>query len=154
MLFTDLTHYLQRLENTSSRLEITAILSELFEKTTKDEIQEVVYLSLGILAPNYESILLNLAEKMILKSIAVEYNIDDTEVLKLYKTNGDVGETAKSLSKNSKCNLTIKEVFESLVAIAKLEGEGSQESKVTKMAELLRSLDDLSVKYVSRISVS
>ena len=153
MLFTDLTHYLQRLENTSSRLEITAILSELFEKTTKDEIQEVVYLSLGILAPNYESILLNLAEKMILKSIAVAYNIDDTEVLKLYKTNGDVGETAKSLSKNSKCNLTIKEVFESLVAIAKLEGEGSQESKVTKMAELLRSLDDLSVKYVSRIPV-
>ncbi len=153
MLFTDLTHYLQRLENTSSRLEITAILSELFEKTTKDEIQEVVYLSLGILAPNYESILLNLAEKMILKSIAVAYNIDDTEVLKLYKTNGDVGETAKSLSKNSKCNLTIKEVFESLVAIAKLEGEGSQEGKVTKMAGLLRSLDDLSVKYVSRISV-
>lgn len=153
MLFTDFSLTLQKLEKTSSRLEITAILSELFEKTTKDEIQEVVYLSLGILAPNYESILLNLAEKMILKSIAVAYNVPDTEVLKLYKTNGDVGETAKSFSKSSKCNLTVNEVFESLVAIAKLEGEGSQEGKVTKMADLLRSLDDLSVKYVSRIPV-
>lgn len=153
MLFTNFSLTLQKLENTSSRLEITAILSELFEKTTKEETQEVVYLSLGTLAPNYESILLNLAEKMVIKSIAVAFNVEEAEVLKLYKANGDVGETAKSFSKNNKCNLTVNEVFENLVSIAKLEGEGSQEAKITKMADLLKSLDDLSVKFVARIPV-
>ena len=53
MKFSVLAGHLERLENTSSRLEITRILVELFEKTDKDEIDKVTYLSLGVLAPNY-----------------------------------------------------------------------------------------------------
>ena len=76
MLFSDFAKYLKRLEDTPSRLEITAILKELFDKTEKLEIKEVVYLSLGILAPNYEGVLLNLAEKMVIRTLSLSYNID------------------------------------------------------------------------------
>jgi len=155
MLFVKFSKYLERLEKTASRLEITAILKELFKETSKDEIKEVVYLSLGILAPNYESILLNLAEKMVARSISIAYNKDLEKVTKLYKKVGDLGVVAEQLSQSTVhgSQLTVSEVFQKLLVIAKDGGEGSQDRKVEKMSELLKSLDSLSVCYVARIPV-
>lgn len=154
MLFSHFSEYLQKLEKTSSRLEITAILEDLFKETKEKEIKEVVYLSLGILAPNYESILLNLAEKMVARSIAIAFNKDLEEVTKKYKEVGDLGDLAEKLSNNnSKSSISVSEVFEKLVEIANYGGEGSQEAKISKFAELLKSLDSLSVRYVTRIPV-
>jgi hypothetical protein len=59
MFFRELSVYLEKLEKTASRLEITSILTDLFKKSDKNEIDKVVYLSLGVLAPNYEGVLLN-----------------------------------------------------------------------------------------------
>jgi len=97
MLFSKLAEYLEKLEKTASRLEITAILTDLFKKTSSDEIQKTVYLTLGVLAPNYEGIILNLAEKMVLRAIALAYSKDIDSVTKLYKVKGDVGDTAQEL---------------------------------------------------------
>ena len=161
MLFSKFSQYLERLEKTASRLEITAILRELFKETSKSEIKEVVYLSLGILAPNYESILLNLAEKMIARSISIAYDKDLEKVTKLYKKVGDLGVVAEQLSQStvhsnrptSWSQFTVSEVFQKLLVIAKDGREGSQDRKVEKMAELLKSLNSLSVRYVARIPV-
>jgi DNA ligase-1 len=81
MYFHELSVYLDRLEKTASRLEITAILSELFNKTSEDEIDKVVYLSLGVLAPNYEGVLLNVAEKLMIRAIAIANKIEADGVL-------------------------------------------------------------------------
>lgn len=155
MKFEKLSEYFEKLEKTSSRLEITAILKELFTETTKDEIKEVVYLSLGVLAPNYESILLNLAEKMVLRAVSLAYQKDLFDVTKLYKQLGDVGDVAErsSLFTSHHSLITVSEVFQKLVAIANDSGEGSQDRKIEKFAELLKSLDPLSVRYVARIPV-
>ena len=155
MLFNKFSAYLEKLEKTLSRLEITAILSSLFKETSESEIKEVVYLSLGMLAPNYESILLNLAEKMVVRSIAIAYGKDLNEVTKLYKELGDVGDVAQAYSTQRKANSkqTVEEVYNNLVEIAKDGGEGSQDRKIEKFAELLKSLDSLSVRYVARIPV-
>ncbi|EKE05753.1 MAG: hypothetical protein ACD_19C00182G0081 [uncultured bacterium] len=155
MLFSKFSEYLERLEKTASRLEITAILKELFKETTDKEIKEVVYLSLGTLAPNYESILLNLAEKMVLRSISLAYDTDLVEVTKLYKKYGDCGDVAQSLSisLSNKKSLTVSEVYKKLVGIANDGGEGSQDRKIVKFAELLKDLNTLSVRFVTRIPV-
>ncbi len=161
MLFSKFNQYLERLEKTQSRLEITAILKELFDETSEQEIREVVYLSLGILAPNYESILLNLAEKMVVRAIAIAYDRDLDEVTKLYKTEGDLGNVAEKLAQYKvlrysfaiSTKYSVHDVYEKLVEIAKDGGEGSQDRKIEKFAELLKNLDPLSVKYVARIPV-
>lgn len=153
MLFVKLSEFLEKLEKTSSRLEITAILEDLFNKTKVDEIREVVYLSLGILAPNYESVLLNLAEKMVARSIAIAFDSDLEEITKKYKEVGDMGDLAEQLSINNKSSVTVSEVFKKLVEVASDSGEGSQDRKIEKFAELLKSLDSLSVRYVARIPV-
>lgn len=155
MLFSKFSLYLERLEKTQSRLEITAILKELFNALSKNEIKEATYLSLGILAPNYESILLNLAEKMVLRSISIAYERDLDEVSKLYKELGDVGDIAQEYSKkqNTISEYTISQVFQKLVGIANDGGEGSQDRKIEKFADLLKDLDSLSVRFVARIPV-
>lgn len=153
MLFSQLSTYLEKLEKTASRLEITAILSDLFNQTSESEIKEVTYLSLGILAPNYEGVLMNLAEKMVARSIALAYTKDLDEVNRIYKQEGDLGIVAEKLSTNKTSSLSVFNVFEKLVEIANDNGEGSQDRKIEKMSDILKSLDSLSVRYVARIPV-
>jgi DNA ligase-1 len=154
MRFRELAIYLERLEAISSRLEITRILSELFKKVEANEIDKVVYLSLGILAPNYEGVILNLAEKMMIRTLAKAYQKDTAEVLSLFKKIGDIGSVAQELAKGTKGESpTVDAVYGQLLAIAKDNGEGSQDRKVEKTANLLGSLDPLSIRFVSRIPV-
>lgn len=153
MKFSDLSVYLEKLEKTSSRLEITSILSDLFKKTSPKEIDKVVYLSLGVLAPNYEGVLLNLAEKMMIRVISLAFNKTPDEVKTLYKKSGDLGDTAQKLNKNEKSNLSVSNVYEKLIEIANDGGAGSQEKKVEKTSNLLKGLDALSTRFVARIPV-
>lgn len=154
MKFKELSIYLDKLEKTSGRIEITDILSRLFAESDKNEIDKITYLVLGILAPSYEGIVLNLAEKMVIKSMAMAYGIDPESVTKIYKKNGDVGNTAQELSGGKTGNnLTVTAVYQKLLEIAKDSGEGSQDRKITKMADLFKDLDALSARFVARIPV-
>lgn len=150
------TDYLEKLEKTPSRLEITRILTALLKETNALEIDKVVFLSLGILAPAYEGIILNLAEKMMIRAIAKAFDRDDAEVRSLYKKKGDLGNVAQELSGEAKFKskgLTVAEVYEKLVEIAEDGGDGSQDRKIEKMAEILRKSDPLSARFISRIPV-
>lgn len=157
MRFKVFAEYLEKLEKTPSRLEITRILTDLFKKTTSDEIQKTVYLSLGVLAPSYEGVLLNLAEKMVLRTLSIAYKKELLLVTSIYKKNGDVGNTAEFLAKSEdrrvKSELSVTETFEKLLEIAKDGGEGSQDRKIEKMADLLAKADPLSARYLARIPV-
>ena len=159
MRFRRLALYLDRLEKTSSRIEITKILAELFAESDKEEIDKITYLLLGCLVPNYKGIVFNLAERMMLQIIAKAYNKEIEQVKVLYKRIGDLGNVVEQLSIIEKSNnlerreLLVKEVYKSLMEIALDEGEGSQERKIGKMAKLLSNLDSLSVRFLARIPV-
>jgi DNA ligase-1 len=155
MQFKEFAIYLKRLESTPSRLEITQILADLFKKTDSTEIQKTVYLTLGVLAPNYEGVLLNLAEKMVLRALSLAYNIPVDKVVSLYKKNGDIGDTAEELAKYRVQSTEYKviEVYQKLREIAEDGGGGSQDRKIEKMADLLKNLDPLSARFIARIPV-
>lgn len=146
--------YLEKLEKTSSRLEITNILTDLLEKTKTSEIDKVVFLSLGILAPSYEGVILNLAEKMMIRVLSKAYNTPDAKVLALYKEKGDLGDTAYDLAKKTKSkdkNITVSALYDDLASVAKDSGLGSQDRKIEKMADILANVGSLSAKFISRI---
>ncbi|MFC1624921.1 ATP-dependent DNA ligase [Patescibacteria group bacterium] len=153
MKFIVLADYLLRLEKENSRNKITEILSDLFKKSSVDEIDKIVYLVLGRLAPNYQGLVLNIAEKMMLRVLSKASKKDEKEVLDLYKKKGDLGDVAFEIVKGSKKGLEVSDVYKKLVDIAKDSGDGSQERKVTKTAQILSELDPLSSKYISRIPV-
>jgi len=156
MLLTEFAGYLERLEKTSSRLEITRILTELIKKSDPSEVGSLIYLSLGTLAPAYEGVVLNLAEKMMLRVLSKAYGRLPEEVKSLYKKLGDIGETAEELGKTTKAkgkNLSVTDIYNDLLGIAKDTGDGSQERKIEKMAKILTEIDSTSARFIARIPV-
>lgn len=152
MKFKELTNYFFELEKTSSRNKITEILAELFAKSEASEIDEICYLSLGRLAPLYEGVEFNLAEKMMIKVLAQAYAQSEIKIKKKFKQLGDLGDVAAFFDKKEKAKpMSVSQAYEALYDIAIDSGEGSVERKINKMAKLLDDLDGQSAKYAVRI---
>lgn len=157
MKYATFSKYLARLEETPKRLEITDILTDLIKELPKDEVGTALYLASGYLNAPFESKKFCIAEKMMAKIISQAYGTHqkpdiNSNVDRMYKEKGDLGNVAFELSKNSRGNdLNIKEVYEKLTEIAQIEGGGSQEAKISQTAELLNKLDSVSAKYTVRI---
>ncbi len=157
MRFSELARYLEKLEATASRNDITRLLADLFGKTGPAEIGQACYLLLGELVPAYRGIEFNIAEKMMLHVIARAYGRDPDEVNRLYKREGDHGDVVYLLAVKRPVHrasaLDISAVYERLLAIAVQAGAGSQARRVAGFADLLSALDPRSAKFVARIPV-
>lgn len=152
MKFKKLAGYFAELEKTTSRLKITEILAELFNKAGASEIDKICYLSQGRLAALYETVEFNLAEKMMLRVLAQAYQKSEEKIRKTYRQLGDLGDTAAFFDKKEKSKpLSIRRVYERLLEIANEAGEGSVERKINKMVQLLDDLDAQGAKYAVRI---
>ncbi len=156
MTFKKLAEYFEKLEETSSRLSLIDILSELFSEVSPDEVPMVSYLIQGRVAPFYEPVEIGMAEKNVAASIARAYGVDREEVLTLYGKVGDLGKAALELSqkKNHKSqSLTIKEVFETLKEIAGFSGDGTVEKKISTLVGLLEKASGIEAKHLVRIPI-
>jgi len=156
MLFSLLSEAFDKIEATSGRLDMTDILAELFKKTPASEIEHVIFLSQGELAPPFEGIDLGLGEKYAMDAISLSYGYSRSEVEKLYKKMGDLGTVAQELAGKKKQHslaseeLTVSKVFTTFMKLSSLEGKGSQESKIKMLAELLNSATPVDAKYLIR----
>jgi DNA ligase-1 len=155
MTFKRLSEYFGQLEKTSSRNEKIRLLAQALKEADEEEVDKICYLALGRLAPLYVPLEFQLAEKMMIRIIAQAFGEKEEEVKREYKKRRDLGEVGEKYKiQNTKYkiqNLTVGEVYERLMGVAKESGEGSQERKIQKMGSLLRELDGLSVRYVARI---
>jgi DNA ligase-1 len=156
MKFKDLSRHLEKLEHTTSRNTMIELLADLFRETESSEIDKIVYLMQGRVVPLYEPLEFGMAEKQMLKAIAFAYQVPDREVLFEYKRIGDLGTLAEKLAgeKHRGDSVSVSEVFDQLKLVAETGGEGSVEKKMTIVAGLLKSLDPLSARFVSRIPVA
>ncbi|MFH1561451.1 MAG: DNA ligase, partial [Patescibacteria group bacterium] len=150
-----LARFWLRLEQTSSRNEMTVILAELFSKASLDEIDKIVYLSLGRLAPLYQTIDFNLAERMMIRALAFSFKTDEAEVKKLFSQMGDIGGVAEKLASKTeaKRNINVGQLFQKLLEIAQQSGTGSQDRKIRLLSDLFSQLDPDTIRYVARIPV-
>jgi DNA ligase-1 len=155
MKFSDLATYFEKLEATSSRIELTNILSELLKKVSGNEIDKVAYLLQGRVVPFFDPTEIGMADKMVDQAIASACGVSREKVQKLLARKGDMGLTAEELSRRKKdSNLTINDVHTGLHEIATTGGEGSVEKKVSILAGLLKDLDSISAKHLVKITLS
>lgn len=155
MKFSRFAKYLQQLEETSKRLEITSILTSLIKESFAEEIDKILYLSLGYLKAPFESEKFNIAEKMMLRALETAYDAKPEYIHSLYTKYGDLGDVTYKLDKNkTTSDMAVSEVHTKLLEIAQTSGIGSQEAKITKLANLLHNLSSLSAKYAVRIVLS
>jgi len=151
MNFSQFATYLEKLESTPKRLEITDILTDLIKDLPQSEVDLGIYLSLGLLKAPFENPKFNIADKMIIRVLEVAYNRKKDEVKKAYAKAGDLGNVAfelapqKDAGKNS-----VEKVHKLLIEVALIEGAGSQDAKISKLADILKNLDKRSAKYLIR----
>lgn len=154
MLFREVSLTFSQLESLASRNAMTELLSTWLSQVDDTEIAMAVNLSLGQLAPPYERIEFNLAEKMVVRALSEAFEQNQAAVWNAFKTSGDLGEVAFTLKqKQSKIeeDVTLTEVYDQLKALATDSGIGSQERKVTSLAQLLVQVDALGAKYIARM---
>jgi DNA ligase-1 len=156
MKFQTFSGYLQKLEDTTKRLEITDILSKMLKELDKEETDKAIYLASGYLSAPFESEKFNIAEKMMIKILENTYSsVKEPEINEkirdIYTKTGDLGNVAHELAEKGVSPLSINDVHIKMIDIAKTEGAGSQELKIKKTTDLLKQLDNLSAKFAVRI---
>jgi DNA ligase-1 len=119
MQFFEFSQYLEKLERTSSRLEMTAQLAAVFTALEKDEVAVASYLLEGRLLPAYHSLEFQMSIKMVVRALAraswqspeevvsssgtdtlfgeVDWSSRESIVTTTYKRLGDIGATAQEL---------------------------------------------------------
>jgi DNA ligase 1 len=154
MKFKELVDYFEQLEATSSRLALIDILSQLFKKAPTDELDKIIYLTQGRIAPFFEATEIGMSDKTVAAALGRAYNSTKEEVLDQYHKLGDMGLVAEELSgklKVKSSSLTVIEVYDVLREIAKTSGEGTVEKKLALFSDLLEKSDPLSAKHLVRI---
>ncbi len=157
MQFGDLAEVFDRLEKTSSRLEMTDILAEFFRNVKPEEIRKTIYLSVGRLHPDFVPLELGMADKLVLKAIASVSGRRSEEVEDLWTKTGDPGEVAEMLIAKKKQMtlfsepLSFQNVIEGLTAIENASGKDSQDKKMKLLARMLHDSSPLEARYLCRI---
>jgi len=140
-----------RLEATTRRLEQQAILGALFRQVPPDQIDRVIYLCQGQLAPPWVNIEFGLSERLLPRAIAQAAGVPEAQVVALYKQQGDLGLVAEEVLRGPGAGLTLAEVYARLQEIAAARGAGAISRKVSLLADLLSRLSGLEARYVVRI---
>ncbi len=154
MKYRTLAEFYREIEQTTSRIAMMEALARLFRQSPAELIDEIVYLSTGRIAPEYTGLDYNFSEKSAIRALAEVLQMKPQEVEEVVVQTGDLGEagaqlfTAKGV--RPKGELTVKEVYKTLRAIAETSGVGSVERKRTLFMQLLRKATPLEVKYLLR----
>jgi len=158
MKFYIVAQYLAQIEKESSRLVITKMLSELISKCPKDEISQLILFLQGQLAPPFKSIPLGIGEKLVVQSISLSTGYGSRKVNEQFNLKGDLGLVAEELISKRKQQplafkeLTLTDVYNAFMKIAKNAGEGSQMRKIRYLAELFNSSKPVEARYIARFS--
>ena len=167
MEFDILASTFEKIEAITSRTQMTLYLVDLFKRTPPDIIDKVVYLLQGKLWPEWTDLPeLGVAEKTLIKAIALATNSRESDVENLYKKLGDLGKAAEQLKSKAAGKggmgllafiptekvekLTVLKVYNTLARIALATGEGSRDIKLKLLAGLLSDATPKEAKYIVR----
>ncbi len=159
MDFQKLAAVLAEVEKTSSGNAMREILAEFLKKVSPDDVAMICYLALGQIVSDEGQLVLGMADKSVLKSIAAAAGTDLSKVTKVMKEAGDAGLTAeKVLQKKPRTlvplgKLSVQEVFDKLQKVAGTGGTGSQDAKSKLLVSLLQKASPEEAKYVVRIAL-
>jgi DNA ligase-1 len=151
MEFKKFAQSLQKLEEEPSRTAMTKLLAQLFEEATASEIEIISYFSLGSLFAPYQDLQFNIASKGMIAIIASLTEKSDSMVQQHFKEVGDLGLVVQDLWHGKDQGLSVLQVYESLVEIAKISGTGSTDKKLEHVQKLLSNVDSIGAKFIVRM---
>ncbi len=156
MLYSTVAETYEALEMTKKRLELTSILTNLFQQTPKELIDKVVYLTQGKLYPDFMGIEIGIAEKLVTRAISAVSGVSEDGVEKVYQRTGDIGAAAMEVLKEKVQTtlfgeaLSVERVYSTLEKVSGLSGSGSIDIKLAYISNLLADASLLEAKYIVR----
>ena len=157
MQFSVLSESFERMESTAKRLELTAILVELFRNTPVPVLPKIVYLIQGKLRPDYEGVELGVAEKLAIRAISKSSGVPTRKITSIYQEDGDLGRAAaKAIQLKTQTtflvqDITVERVYDTLLKISKLSGAGSQDMKLKYISSLLNDATPQEASFLLKI---
>ena len=110
--FHQLTSYFADLDATRSRIRMMELLAELFTKTRPEEMDRVIYLLQGRVAPLYAPIEFGVGEQLTAEVVAQATEASLADVHRRFSEIGDYGSVAEELIEQERGTLTVVQVFE------------------------------------------
>jgi DNA ligase 1 len=155
MRFDELAEDLDQLEATTKRTDLVRILSEIYARSSQDEIEPLTYLVQGRLAPFFVPIEIGLGERLLLNAIGIADRRDKEEVQATYRRTGDLGVTAFELALDRPADQpspTVTDTHRRLLQVAETGGAGSLQSKLDQFSSLLAEMGPAAAKHLVRIT--
>ncbi len=160
MKFKEISNYLEKINNTSSRLEITSILYELFTNFEKENISKLIYFCKGDLDAKYKSDELNIGPNILLNLISEYLSLPLENIKKDFYELGDLGLVIEknygSLKQKTLFSkeLSFEDVYLTFKKISLISGNGSIDQKQKLFKYILFNSDSVSAKYIVRFPLS
>ncbi|MDT8358242.1 MAG: hypothetical protein RQ758_07045, partial [Methanomicrobiaceae archaeon] len=162
MKFSTLVSFFKRLEETTSQTRMTEILSELFSEASEDDVDIVCYFVLGKIAPGYRDINLGLGDKMVTSALALAAEKSEEEIESRVQEEGSLSSLAAKLTIPWKDEyagilpdangLSVRDVHDGLMQIARVSGEGSQKEKKVILGALMEKAEEKERYYIIRLA--
>lgn len=165
MRFLTVAQAFDEIEMTSGTLAKIDILAHLFEKTSPDLIDKIIYLMVG--HPSWkDEPEIGIAEKSAIKAVSQSTGIPVAKLEEKLReiadrtksTATDLGALVGSIKKKKKQTtlfnagpLTVSEIYESLRKIARFTGSGSADKKMLGLRSLLDKATRIESKWIIRI---
>ncbi|TPX30802.1 hypothetical protein SmJEL517_g05729 [Synchytrium microbalum] len=156
--YSALCDMFEKVEATTKRLEIQAILTKFFvnvmRQSPKDLLQ-CIYLCINRLSPEYEGKELGIGESILMKAVGEATGRTVAKIKADVETMGDLGKVAQSSRSSQKTMfkpkaLKISNVFKTLKEISEITGGSSQARKIQKIGSLMVACNGPETKYLIR----
>lgn len=147
-----------KVEEISGRLEIQAILTQLFRdilSSTPDDLVPTIYLCVNKLSPAHHGVELGIGESILLKALSQVTGRSIAALKATYKEVGDLGDVAAKARTKQKTMfppppLTVNKVFAEFKAIAQISGKNTQEAKLARIIKMIVACSKCEAKYITR----
>lgn len=155
MKYKLLAELYEELSGTTKRLKKIEILSR-FLKELHESDKEVLYLLMGDIYPEYNKSKIGISSQLAIKAISKATGTSSEQVVKEWKSIGDLGKVAEKLTSHKKQHtlqshiLTTEKVIENLRKLPELEGKGTIDRKIALITELLTSASAVEALYLVR----
>ena len=144
----------ERLERTTSRLELAGLLAEFLQKLDPTEVPAGVRLGIGQVFPEWDGRALNLSWKAAMKVVGGLASPTDTDRETIFAEAEETGEAVRMLLERSRTEphqpppLTILDVYRAFEEIAAATGRGSRKRKEDLLRGLLLRATPMEAKYI------
>lgn len=163
MLYSDLAETFERLESTSSRLEMTTILADFLRTVDTSEIRDVVYLCQGKVHPDFVPGVFGMSDRLVLDALEKQSGYSKKKVNDLWIKTGDPGQVAEQVlgrkiqkdlfsfgddADDGEKDMPISEVVRIL---RKMETDSGQDNKKDDLIEILKMVSPKGARYICRL---